>query len=141
MRNNIKLSRSLSLLLNGYGRSILTRTVTKYLGNFAGGHDYELILDQQLPFYGLPSIWPTKRYSYVGLAGLRINMSGKHYISLAGNCLIHSNSFSLLNSYETIWGGGFTYAYQSPVGPLEFTIGYSDYFQKPSISGNIGFWF
>ena len=141
MRNNISLDKSFSLLLNVYGRSILTRTVTTYLGNFAGGHDYEIILDQQLPFYGLPGIWPTKRYSYVGSAGLRINIAKRHYINLISNCLMHSNEFSRFNTYAAIWGYGFTYAYQSSVGPLEFTVGYSDHYRKLAISGNVGFWF
>jgi NTE family protein len=141
MRNIISLNKSFSLLLNAYGRSLLTRSVPMYLENFVGGHDYEIILDQQLPFYGLPGLWPTNRYSYVGLAGLRINISKKHYINLVGNCLMHSNQFSRFNSYATIWGYGFTYAYQSPVGPLEFTVVYSDHYQKPVFSGNIGFWF
>lgn len=141
MRNNIRLNRSFSLLLNAYGRSILTSNVATYLGNFAGGHDYEIIFDQQLPFYGLPGVWPTKRYSYVELAGLRINVIKQHYINLIGNCLMHSNQFSRFNTYEAIWGCGITYAYRSSVGPLEFTIGYSDHYQKPAISGNIGFWF
>ena len=141
MRNIIRLSKSYSILLNIYGRSVLTETAPRYLGNFVGGHDYEIFLDQQLPFYGLPTLWPTGRFSFIGLTGLRINIAKHHYIKLAGNFLMYNNEFSPFNRYETIWGSGFTYAYKSPIGPLEFTIAYSDRYQKPTISANTGFWF
>ncbi len=141
MRNIIKLSRSYSVLFNMYGRSVLTETAPPHLGNFVGGHDYEILLDYHLPFYGLPSLWPTGRYSYIGLAGLRVNVAKHHYITLAGNYLIHSNEFSHFNRYKAVWGSGLTYAYKSPIGPIEITAGYSDLYTKPTLSANIGFWF
>jgi NTE family protein len=141
MRNIFKLGRSYSILLNIYGRSVLTETAPGHLGNFVGGHDYEILLDHHLPFYGLPSLWPTGRYTYIGLTGLRVNVAKRHYITLVGNYLIHNNEFSYFNSYKTIWGSGLTYSYKSPIGPIEITAGYSDQNKKPTLSANIGFWF
>lgn len=141
MRNIIKLSKSSSILFNVYGRSVLSEKASGHLRNFVGGHDYEILLVHHLPFYGLPSFWPTGRYTYIGLTGLRVNVAKRHYITLAGNYLIHNNEFSYFKRYKTIWGSGLTYSYKSPIGPIEITAGYSDQYKKPTLSANIGFWF
>jgi NTE family protein len=75
------------------------------------------------------------------LTGLRVNIAKRHYVSLAGNYLIHNDTFSNLNRFKPIWGSGLTYAYKSVVGPAELTVGYSDKYKKPTLSANFGFWF
>lgn len=124
-----------------YGRSVLTEIAPVQLGNFVGGHDYEILLDQQLPFYGLPSPWPTGRYTFIGLTGLRATVAKNHYIKFVGNYLMHSNEFFPFNRYKSVWGSGLTYSYKSAFGPIEITAGYSDRYKKPILSANIGFWF
>jgi NTE family protein len=141
IQNIIELSRSYSVLLNIYERSLLTEASTGQLGNFVGGDDYEILLDQQLPFYGLPPLWPTGRYTFIGLIGLRINIAKNHYIKLVTNYLMYTNEFSPFNRYKTIWGSGLTYAYKSKIGPIELTASYSNQYKKPILSANIGFWF
>ena len=140
MRNVIKLNSSSALLLNLHGRSVLSDNIPEYLNNFTAGHDYEIAFDPHLPFYGLPAIWSTGKYSYVGLAGVRINIK-RNYITLLGNYLVHNNKFNHFNDYEAIMGYGLTYAYKSAMGPVELTVGYSDRYKKPTLSANLGFWF
>jgi NTE family protein len=141
VRSVIKLNKNFSLLLNAYGRSILSETTPAQLGNFVGGHDYEIFLDHILPFYGLPSIWPTGKYSFVGLTGFRLNLAERHYITIAGNYLVNSNEFYPFDNYKTVWGSGLSYSYKSTIGPIELTVGYSDKNKKPTLSANAGFWF
>jgi NTE family protein len=141
LRNVIKLNRSSSLLLNLHGRILFKDNIPGYLENFTAGHDYEIAFDHHLPFYGLPSIWSTGRNAFVGLAGLRINITKSHYINLAGNYLVHSNEFEKFDKYKAILGGGITYAYKSAIGPIELTVGYSDKYKKPTLSANAGLWF
>jgi len=141
MRNIIKINKSFSILLNASGRSIFTETVPLHLGNFVGGNDFELLLDNQLPFYGLPSLWPTGRFTYSGLAGLRVNISKKHYVTIEGNYLMHNDTSHRLDEFSTITGIGLTYAYKSAIGPIKLIAGYSDKYKKPTLSANVGFWF
>lgn len=141
MRNIIELNSSCSLLLNVYGRSLLSESTPHYLRNFAGGCDYEQLFIHHLPFYGLPALWSTERFTFVGLTGLRVNIAAKHYLSLVANFLTNNDDFINIKDYETIVGGGLTYAYNSFIGPLELTVGYSDEYKKPIVSANIGLWF
>jgi NTE family protein len=106
-----------------------------------GGNDFELLLDNQLPFYGLLSLWPSNRFTYIGLTGLRVNIAKRHYVTLAGNYLMHNNKSHRLDEFSTITGVGLTYAYKSAIGPVKLIVGYSDKFKKPTLSANVGFWF
>lgn len=65
MQNIIKLSKSCSVLLNMYGRSVLTEIAPGQLGNFVGGHDYEFF-----PFNRYQSVWGSGlTYSYKSAFG------------------------------------------------------------------------
>ena len=141
MRNIIRLNNSFSLLINLYNRTLFSERTPGHLGNTIGGHDYELMLDRQLPFFGLPSFTPTKRFTCIATAGLRVNIEKRHFVTFYGNYLLHNNEFSHFSNYKTAWGGGLVYAYKSKIGPLEMMLGYSDKYKKPVISANIGYWF
>lgn len=141
MRDATKLNRNLTLLTNIYARSLLKSTTPVFLENYVAAQDYEINYGQHLSFYGLPSLWSTERTTVIGRAGLRMNVYRKNYVTLATNYLLHNNEISHIEDYKSIWGFGFTYAYKSPVGPVEFTLGYSDAYKKVIASGNIGFWF
>lgn len=140
-RNYFQLNTSFSLLANIYGRILFSENIPRHFMNLVGGHDYELMLGHQLPFFGLPPFTPTKRLTSIVATGLRLNISDKHYVSLYGNCLLHNDDFSHFGNYRMIWGTGLVYAYKSIIGPVEMMIGYSDEFKKPVISANIGYWF
>lgn len=141
MRNTIRFNSSLAGLLNLYGRSVLTKTSSGYLGNYLSSQDYEIYFDQQLPFYGLPTIWSVERSAFIGMVGLQANIYKKHYLSLMGNYLLHNSELHHFSEYQDIWGGGFTYSFRSVVGPFEATVAYSDEYKKLIFSANIGFWF
>ncbi len=140
-RTIIRFNSSISALLNCYGRSILSEASPGQLGNFVGGHDYEISLDNNLPFYGLPPYYTTKRQTFIGLLGLRANITGKHYLTAVGNLLLHSAEFYPLSNFNVVSGYGLTYSYDSPVGPLEVTAGYSSGYKSPTLSANLGLWF
>ena len=141
MRNIIRLNNSFSLLINLYNRTLFSERTPGHLGNTIGGHDYEIMLDRQLPFFGLPAFTPTNRFTCIAAAGLRINIEKRHFVTFYSNYLLHNNELSHFNDYETAWGGGLVYAYKSKIGPLEMMLGYSDKYKKPVVSVNIGYWF
>ncbi|MDO9633951.1 MAG: hypothetical protein Q7J05_02760, partial [Paludibacter sp.] len=103
--------------------------------------DYEVRFNHHLPFYGLPSFWATKKNTFIGCMEFRTSLYKHHHLSLAANLLFHNDEFNQFNAYKPIWGAGLTYAYKSPFGPVEFTVGYSDTYRKIVVSANVGFWF
>ncbi|MEA4974672.1 MAG: patatin-like phospholipase family protein [Paludibacter sp.] len=139
-RSTISLTRQSTLMLNAYGRTIFS-DVPLQLGNFIAAKDYEVRFNHHLPFYGLPSFWSTGKNTFIGCVEYRANFYKKHYLTLAANLLLHSDEFNRFSTYKSILGGGITYSYKSPFGPLEFTLGYSDAYNKLTTSVNIGFWF
>lgn len=140
-RNIIRLNNSFSLLMNLYSRALFSERTPDHLGNTIGGHDYEIMLDRQLPFFGLPAFTPTNRFTCIATAGLRVNIEKRHFVTFYSNYLLHNNELSHFRNYKTAWGGGLVYAYKSKIGPLEMMLGYSDKYRKPVISANIGYWF
>jgi NTE family protein len=141
MRNIIRLNNSFSLLINLYNRTLISEQTPGHLGNTIGGHDYEIMLDHQLPFFGLPAFTPSKRFTCIATAGLRFNIEKRHFVTFYSNYLLHNNGLSHFSNYKTTWGGGLVYAYKSKIGPIEMMLGYSDKYTKPVISANIGYWF
>lgn len=141
MRNIIRLNNSFSLLMNAHSRVLFSEHTPAHLANMVGGHDYEIMLNRQLPFFGLPAFTPTNRFTFIATPGLRVKIEKRHFVTLYSNHLFHANEFSPFNYYKTEWGGGLVYSYKSRIGPLEMMIGYSDSYRKPVISANIGYWF
>jgi NTE family protein len=141
MRSIIPLSKNLSLLVNLYGRSIFNEEGTDYKSNIAGGEYHSLYFDNHLPFLGIPPIILLNQHAFIAYSGLRVNIAKVHYITVAGNFLAHNNELDNFDTYETVWGGGITYSVKSGLGPLEFTLGFSDYYNKPTFSVNLGYWF
>jgi len=139
-RSAIALSARSTLMLNAYARTLFS-DVPIQLGNFIASKDYEVRLNHHLPFYGVPSFWSTGKNTFIGCVEYRANVYKKHHLTLAANVLLHNDKFNQFRSYKSIWGGGITYSYKSPFGPIEFTLGYSDAYRKLVTSVNIGFWF
>jgi len=141
IRNYIRVNPSLTVLLNFYGRTILSNNYPQYIENFLVAKDYELNFDHHLPFYGLPSVWSAERNLFVGLLGLRVRVAPNQYIKAEGNILFQDRDLLSLESYRSLWGTALTYAYNSPVGPIEFSLGYSNGYEKLVFTANAGFWF
>lgn len=141
MRNIVRLNNSFSLLINLYNRTLISEQTPGYLGNTIGGHDYEIMLDRQLPFFGQPAFTPTNRFTCIAAAGLRTNIEKHHFVTFYSNYLLHNSELSHFSDYKTAWGGGLVYSYKSKIGPLELMLGYSDKYRKPVVSANIGYWF
>lgn len=139
-RSAIALSKQSTLMLNAYARTLFS-DVPLQLGNFIASKDYEVRFNHHLPFYGLPSFWSTGKNTFIGCIEYRANIYKKHHVTLAANLLFHNDEFNRFSTYKSIIGGGITYSYKSPFGPVEFTIGYSDAYNKLTASANIGCWF
>lgn len=140
-RRVIKITNHIGFLLNLHGRAIFSDQLPTVKQTFVGGHDYEIYFNSHLPFYGIPPVMPADRFTIIGLAGINVNIYKKHYVSLLANYMMQSNQEKIWNKANAEWGWGLDYKYNSLIGPIGFTVGYSDWLKTPVFSGNIGMWF
>lgn len=141
MRNYIPIHKKVSLLLNFHSRAIFTPTYPIVKSNYIGGYEYELFFNNHLPFYGVPPIAVTERYTAIALTGVRFKVAPHHYLSCMGNVLAQNEDVLLPEETKLIYGAGITYAYRTLLGPLEFTTAFSGEYKTPVFSINFGLWF
>lgn len=122
------------------GRAILDNTYSFAVANMMGGSLPGKYVGQQLPFVGV---------SYMQLAGSKLfttgvrfrqRMGSNHYVTLTGNAGVQHDEWRELFA-RIMWGGGITYSYDSFLGPLEVTFGYSNMTHKPEATLSLGYEF
>ena len=125
-RTNV-LSKRFTLLQNQAFRFIVSDSLTPmYLRSFVGGELQSDLYEYQLPFQGLRfAEIIAENVAMLGF-GLRYNLYKKNYISLLTNVAAIAENFKLNNNISYIVGAGIKYTYLSVLGPLQYTLGYSN---------------
>jgi NTE family protein len=141
MRNVIPVSKSATILINIYNRTILSSTFPLFKTTIAGGAPYSQYFDYHIPFIGLSPVNLVDRFALSGLAGLRFRLSQKHYISVLANTLYQSSDIFSSTGNKIIWGGGVDYSVKTVFGPVDIILGYSNSVKAPTFSANFGYWF
>lgn len=124
-----------------YGRFIFDDGIPFMYSNVIGGEGYNLHYEQQIPFSGLTHTESTS--DLLGNAQLQIRhkFHARQYLTLSGNYAIHQNQFSDFLQGKKIYGTSIGYGYDSPLGPIEGFICYSNRTNKLGFYLNIGFGF
>ena len=141
VKNVKQISSKVTLMTGLYARALINNVTSPFLGNFLTSTDYESVYYQHLPFYGLPSVWAAQQNAAIGSAGLRLNIFKRNYVTLSTNYLLQNDVIDQFDKYKGTWGFGLTYSYKTSVGPIEFTLGYSNAYGKIVATGNVGYWF
>lgn len=141
LENVIPLARKTALLLNVYGRGILSEDFPEIKSTFIGGEPYSHYFNYHFPFTGMPPVTIGQRYTAVGLLGVRFRLSSSQYLSFVFNSLQQGLKYNEIDSDLAVYGGGVKYSLKTFVGPLDLGLGYSDYHAKPTFAANLGFWF
>ena len=106
-----------------------------------GGEGYSLDFEQQIPFSGL--IHTENNNNAFG--GLQIKIQHtfqkKQHLTLAGNYAISENHLSNFFHGKPIYGISVGYGYESPLGPIEGFLSYSNKTKDLGFYLNIGFGF
>ena len=139
MRNVLPLSKNLSLLLDVYSRTLYNSDFPPSKMTLVGGEPYSQYFNYHLPFVGLSAVNLTGRFAYIGLIGLRFKVADSQYVSVLFNSLWSTNDMAL--GKDLIFGAGIKYSMKTLLGPLDMTLGYSNSTEKPTFSGNFGYWF
>jgi NTE family protein len=141
MRNVIPVWHKTALLFDFYHRALFNPDFPQPKATLVGGEPYSQYFSYHLPFVGLSAVNIADRYTFIGLVGLRRQVSDSQYFSVLLNCLKQTNDMALLNANNIILGGGIKYGLRTFVGPMDMTLGYSGSTRKPTFSANFGYWF
>jgi len=139
MHNVLPVSKSTSLLLDLYGRTLYNSDFPTTKMTLVGGEPYSQYFNYHLPFVGLSAVNITERFVYIGLIGLRAKITDSQYVSLLLNGLWQTNDMAVAK--DMIFGTGIKYSMKTLFGPLDMTLGYSGTTEKPTFSANFGYWF
>lgn len=124
-----------------YGRVLIGNHISDVYANVLGGDIIGRYMPQQLPFVGISNIELVEKSILASNCKLRYKIFGEHYISLSGNIALTDNKLQDVLGGELIYGIGIGYGFNSKLGPLEATIGYSGYTDKINCFANLGFYF
>lgn len=140
-RSVFSLNSRFAVLPSVYGRVLIGRGVSGFYGNTIGGDVAARYLLQQLPFAGIHNIESMKKSLLIGGLKLRQRFGGKHYVSLAGNIGLTDDKFQNILEGKYIYGLSMGYGFDSDLGPLETSIGYSNHTDDVKCYVNLGFFF
>lgn len=141
MNNVIPIERKTVLLADMYSRMLFSKDFPMAKVTLVGGEGYSQYFKHHLPFIGLPPVMFADRYVFIGSLGVRRRLSENRYLSLVLNEMLQSNEAIRDINFNSVFGGGIKYSIKTVVGPLDVGVGYSDLYQKPTFSANLGFWF
>lgn len=122
-----------------YGRFMFNDNAPFVYQNVMGGEGFNLRNEHQTPFSGFTHIEQMKRFLGSVQMKIRHRFKKVHHISLSGNMAFNSNLYSRFFKDEKIYGIGVGYGYESPIGPIEGNIGYSNQTDKIGFHLNIGY--
>ena len=139
----VRVTRRFVVLPQLYSRVLLGDcTEVPYL-NYVGGSEPGRYFSQQLPFIGMNNAIPVDNAVMIGRVDLRQRMGKNHYIYGIANYLRAGIDFGDMFSDHAhgVWGLGFKYAYNTPVGPLSFNVHWADFEHKFGIYVSLGHYF
>lgn len=124
-----------------YGRFIFNANTPLIYSNMIGGEGYSLDFEQQIPFSGLIHTENVNN----AFGGMQIKfqhtLHKKQHLTLAGNYAISEHHFSNFFHGKPIYGISVGYGYESPLGPIEGFLSYSNKTNDLGFYLNIGFGF
>jgi len=121
------LGKRFTLLQNQGFRFYVTDSLPPtFLQSFLGGELQPDLYEYQLAFEGLRFAEVIAKNVAMAGFGLRYNLYKKNYIALLANVAGSSNDIIFKDKTQYIIGGGINYTYLSLLGPLQYTLGYSN---------------
>ena len=124
-----------------YGRLLLGPSVPTVLGNTIGGEWFGRYVDQQMPFVGIGNMEYTDHQFVAAQLQAQQRIGRNNYVLFRMAGAQHADKIKQLLDYSTLLGGQIAYFYNSIIGPIGASIGYSNRIKSPYMFLNIGYQF
>jgi NTE family protein len=113
------------------------------LWNVVGGEIEGRHFDQQMPFIGINHVDYVNNFTAIARCDFRFNFLEKHYVTATYNFLYGFNPFGkgFIEGSRHFSGVGLRYAYNSFIGPISFTLQWSDCTKRVSAYFSVGYTF
>ena len=136
-----KISNRIALLPSFYSQFTLASEAPIYYKSYIGGFQKTNYFGIYLPFAGLRRMELSADNVALVRLDLRLRMWQKVFVSLNPNIGMYGDQASPFTEGNFITGGGFSIAYDSVVGPIEFNIGSSNIHSKVNAFFSLGYSF
>jgi NTE family protein len=125
-----------------FGRVVWGKNIPGFYFSYTGGMDQTDYFDIQVPFVGLERMEEASTNSFVFRSDFQYELFKNNYLILKTNVgLLAEDVDFALRDGEWIKGIGLTYSYNSLIGPMEFSLMYSDKKDKVVNYISLGYWF
>ncbi len=140
-QKNFRLNKKIAFTPMIYGRNIFGKGIPTVLMNCAGGEYFGHYLPQQVAFAGIGNveIMPNN-FSALDLT-TKYRLTKNNYLSLSFAGSFADDKLKDIFSSSIIWGTRLGYAFNSLIGPLGASLGYSNHTKKAYLFVNIGYEF
>ena len=124
-----------------YGRLLFGSTVPPVFSNTVGGDCFGHYVEQQMPFAGIGNMEYVSSQFVAAQLQAQQRIGSNSYVLLRMAGAQHANRLKELLDYRTLLGGQIAYYYNTIVGPVGATLGYSNRTKKPYFFLNLGYEF
>jgi len=124
-----------------YGRLLFGSTIPPVFGNTIGGDWFGHYVEQQMPFAGIGNMEYVDHQFVAAQLQAQQRIGSNSYVLLRVAGAQQSDHLKDILDYRTILGGQIAYYYNTIVGPVGATIGYSNRTKKPYFFLNLGYEF
>jgi len=124
-----------------YGRLLFTDSVLPIFGSIIGGEWFGHYVEQQMPFAGIGNMEYVMKNFVAAQLQAQQRIGKNHYVLLRVAAGQQGNKIKEIFDNKTLIGGQIAYYYNTIVGPLGASIGYSNHTKKVHFLLNLGFEF
>ena len=124
-----------------YGRLLFGSIVPPAFGNTVGGNWFGHYVEQQMPFAGIGNMEHVDHQFMAAQLQAQQRIGQNSYIILRTTGAQHASHLKNLLDRSTLLGGQIAYYYDTILGPVGATVGYSNRTKKPYLFVNVGFEF
>ncbi|MCR4914441.1 MAG: patatin-like phospholipase family protein [Prevotella sp.] len=124
-----------------YGRLLFGSIVPPAFGNTVGGDWFGHYVEQQMPFAGIGNMEHVDHQFMAAQLQAQQRIGQSSYIILRTTGAQHASHLKGLLDRSTLLGGQIAYFYDTILGPVGATVGYSNRTKKPYLFVNVGFEF
>ena len=124
-----------------YGRLLFGDVIPPVFGNTIGGNWFGHYVEQQMPFTGIGNMEYVNHQFVAAQLQAQERIGSNSYVLLRVVAAQQSETLDELFDDRTLLGGQIAYYYNTIVGPVGATFGYSNHTKEPYIFLNLGYEF